>query len=70
MGFAFLPIAIGSALAGMIGGRLVAYFGQAGRQAQDLWWVVAAIGVVTSLLMWVYNRVVKPLSTGDAKQEN
>jgi len=70
MGFAFLPIAIGSALAGMIGGRLVAYFGQAGREPQNLWWVVAAIGMVTALLLWLYNRVAKPFAASDAAREN
>ena len=60
MGFAFLPIAIGSALAGVIGGRLVAYFGQVGRQPQHMWWVVAGIGIFSTLLMWVYDRVYKP----------
>jgi len=60
MGFAFLPIAIGSATAGIIGGRLVAYFGQPGRQPQHLWWVVTGIGLLTAVLMWIYDRVYKP----------
>ena len=60
MGFAFLPIAIGSATAGVIGGRLVEYFGAEGRQPQHLWWAVAAIGLLTALLMWIYDRVFKP----------
>jgi dipeptide/tripeptide permease len=60
MGFAFLPIAIGSATAGVIGGRLVAYFGAEGRQPQHLWWVIAGIGLLTALLMWIYNRMFKP----------
>src|SRR3990172_8319248 len=60
MGFAFLPIAIGSATAGVIGGRLVEYFGREGRQAQQMWWVIAGIGLLTALLMWIYNRVLKP----------
>ena len=57
MGFAFLPIAIGSATAGVIGGRLVAYFGAGGRNPQHLWWVIAAIGFLTALLLYVYDRV-------------
>ncbi|HEX9759662.1 MAG TPA: MFS transporter [Candidatus Acidoferrales bacterium] len=69
MGFAFLPIAIGSALAGVIGGRLVAYFGEGGREPQQLWWVVAAIGMVTTVLMWLYNRVAKPFAATGASGE-
>lgn len=60
MGFAFLPIAIGSATAGVIGGRLVEYFGANGRQPQRMWWVVAGIGLLTALLMWIYDRIFKP----------
>ena len=67
MGFAFLPIAIGSATAGVIGGRLVEYFGREGRQAQQMWWVIAGIGLLTALLMWIYNRVLKP---GEQQAEN
>ena len=60
MGYAFLPIAIGSATAGVIGGRLVEYFGRAGRQPQQMFWVIAGIGLLSTLLMWVYDRVYKP----------
>lgn len=60
MGFAFLPIAIGSFLAGRLGGRLVHYFGEVRHQPQQLWWVIAGIGFATTLLMWIYNRIVKP----------
>jgi POT family proton-dependent oligopeptide transporter len=60
MGFAFLPIAIGSATAGIIGGRLVAYFSQPGREAHHIWWVIAGIGFMTAALMWIYDRIYKP----------
>jgi dipeptide/tripeptide permease len=60
MGFAFLPIAIGSATAGIIGGRLVAYFGAEGRNPQHMWWVVAVIGFVTALLLWLYDKFLAP----------
>jgi dipeptide/tripeptide permease len=63
MGFAFLPIAIGSATAGIIGGRLVAYFGAGGRNPQHMWWVVAVIGFVTALLLWLYDKFLAPKQT-------
>jgi len=66
MGFAFLPIAIGNLIAGVIGGRLVHYFGTVQRQPQRVWWVISAIGLVATLLMWLYDRIVKPGETASA----
>jgi dipeptide/tripeptide permease len=60
MGFSFLPIAIGSFLAGRIGGRLVHYFGEELGRPQQMWWVIAGIGFLTTLLLWIYDRVAKP----------
>lgn len=60
MGFSFLPIAIGFVIAGHIGGRLVNYFGETIHRPNHLWYVIAGIGVLTTLLMWLYDRVVKP----------
>lgn len=60
MGYAFLPVAIGFLAAGLIGGRLVHYFGEVVHQPHRIWWVVSAIGLATTLLMWVYDRVFKP----------
>jgi proton-dependent oligopeptide transporter, POT family len=60
MGFAFLPIGIGSFLAGRIGGSLMHHFGEVAHKPERLWWAIAAIGVLTALLLWVYDRVVLP----------
>lgn len=60
MGFAFLPIGIGSLIAGPLGGLLLHHFGEVQHQPQRIWWVVAGIGVLTALLLFVYDRVVKP----------
>jgi dipeptide/tripeptide permease len=60
MGYAFLPIAIGSALAGVIGGRLVHYFGEVRGAPQQLWWVIFAVGILTTALLVVYDKMVKP----------
>ena len=60
MGFAFLPIAIGFLIAGLIGGRLLHYFGEVRHQPHQVWWVISAVGFATTLLMWIYNRIVKP----------
>ena len=60
MGYSFLPIAIGFVVAGKIGGRLVHYFGEVLHRPRQMWWVISAIGLLTTLLMCIYNRVVKP----------
>ena len=60
MGYAFLPIAIGSLLAGLIGGRLVHYYREVAHLPQRLWLVITGIGLLSTLLLWIYDRVVKP----------
>lgn len=56
MGFAFLPIGIGSLVGGWFAGTLLHHFGEVRHQPQKIWWVVTAAGVLTSLLLWIYDR--------------
>jgi dipeptide/tripeptide permease len=58
MGYAFLPIGIGYFVAGPLGGYLV-HRSESGRP-ENVWWVITAVGVLTVLLLWIYDRVVKP----------
>ena len=60
MGFAFLPLGIGAFLAGRIGGKLLHYFAEVQHQPSRFWWAITAIGVATTLLLWIYDRIVKP----------
>src|SRR6266446_5428666 len=60
MGFAFLPIGIGSLIGGWFGGRVMHQFGEVARQPQRAWWVISAVGILTALLLLIYDRVVKP----------
>jgi proton-dependent oligopeptide transporter, POT family len=60
MGYAFLPIAIGYFIGGPLGGYLVHHFGEVLHRPQLMWWVIAAIGVVTAGLTWLYDRIVQP----------
>ena len=60
MGFAFLPIGIGSLIAGWFGGKLIHHFGEVTHQPEKMWWAVIAVGVLTALLLWIYDRVVMP----------
>jgi POT family proton-dependent oligopeptide transporter len=60
MGFAFLPLGIGAFVAGPIGGALLHYFGEVQHRPQRFWWAITAIGIVTTVLLWIYDRIVKP----------
>ncbi len=60
MGFAFLPIGIGSIIGGWFGGRIMHQFAEVAHQPQRVWWVISGVGVLTALLLWIYDRVVKP----------
>jgi predicted MFS family arabinose efflux permease len=60
MGYAFLPIGIGYLLSGPTAGRLLHHFGEVRRQPEQMWYVVAAAGVLTTLLLVAYHRVVRP----------
>ena len=60
MGFAFLPIGIGSLIGGWFGGTLIHYFGEVKHQPQLIWWAVVSVGVTTALLLLIYDRVLKP----------
>ena len=62
MGFAFLPIGIGSFLAGRIGGSLLHHFGEVQHRPQLFLWALTAIGLATTVLLWIYDRVVRPES--------
>jgi POT family proton-dependent oligopeptide transporter len=60
MGFAFLPIGIGSLFGGWFGGKVMHHFGEVQHQPQRAWYTITAVGILTTLLLWIYDRVVKP----------
>jgi POT family proton-dependent oligopeptide transporter len=60
LGFAFLPIGIGSIFGGRFGGSLVHYFGEVKHQPEKVWWVLTAVGVSTALLLWIYDKTLAP----------
>ena len=55
MGFAFLPIGIGSLAAGPIAGYLLRHFGEQLHRPALIWVCVTAIGVLTTVLLWIYD---------------
>jgi proton-dependent oligopeptide transporter, POT family len=60
MGFAFVPLGIGSLVGGWLGGKALHYFGEVMNRPQWTWFVIVAVGVMTTLLLWIYDRIVKP----------
>lgn len=66
MGFAFLPIGIGSLVGGWFGGVLLHHFGEVTHQPAQIWLVVAGTGVLTTIFLWVYDAFVQPA----AQKEN
>ena len=63
MGFAFLPLGIGSLLGGKFGGFLIHHYGEVKHQPGMMWWVITGIGVLTAVLLWVYDRLLLPKKT-------
>jgi proton-dependent oligopeptide transporter, POT family len=59
MGFAFLPLGIGSFVAGPFSGWLIHHFGEELHRPEMVWWSVTAVGVATTLLLWIYDRVIR-----------
>jgi proton-dependent oligopeptide transporter, POT family len=60
MGFAFLPIGIGSLIGGWFGGRTMHRFGELQQHPERAWWTITAVGLLTAVLLWVYDRLIKP----------
>jgi POT family proton-dependent oligopeptide transporter len=63
MGFAFLPIGIGSLIGGWLGGTLIHQFGEVAHQPARIWWAVTAVGVVTAALLWIYDKTMRVSNT-------
>jgi POT family proton-dependent oligopeptide transporter len=70
MGFAFLPLGIGSLIGGKFGGFLLHYYGEVKHQPSGMWWVIIGVGVLTAILLLVYDRLVlaKPSAVTAASQ--
>jgi hypothetical protein len=69
MGFAFLPVAIGTFVSGATSGKLVAHYvgvtvdgklvpGPGFEHAAHMWYWVGAIGVASTVAMIAYDRLV------------
>ncbi len=66
MGFAFLPIGIGSLVGGWFGGTMMHHFGEVAHHPERAWWAISAVGFATALLLWIYDRAIKPAAQDSA----
>jgi MFS family permease len=69
-GFAFLPIAIGWALGGTLGGWLYKTFAKESNQPSMIFLVLMCIGVVTTILMLLYNAYIKKHPAAELVEES
>jgi POT family proton-dependent oligopeptide transporter len=67
MGFAFLPIGIGSLIGGKFGGMLIHHFGEVMHRPERIWWTVADLGVATAVLLWAYDKLVITRTSSSAE---
>jgi predicted MFS family arabinose efflux permease len=64
MGFAFLPVAIGAAVGGPLGGWLVQNYMRETMNPKMMWYIMAGIGFVSTALMLLYNMLFVKKETG------
>jgi POT family proton-dependent oligopeptide transporter len=57
LGFAFLPIALGSLVAGWIGGPIAAWARASLHQPEKMFWAFGAVGAVAAAGLWLHARV-------------
>ena len=60
MGFAFLPIGIGSLFGGKFAGVLNHHYGEVLHKPDMIWVIVSAVGLATTLLLWIYDKTLGP----------
>lgn len=61
MGFAFLPLGIGSLIGGWFGGKMLHHFGEQMAKPEYAWYAITLVGLVTTMLLWIYDRIVRPV---------
>jgi proton-dependent oligopeptide transporter, POT family len=67
MGFAFLPIGIGSLVGGWFGGRMMHRFGEVAHHHERAWFAITAVGLATVVLLWIYDSIFKPSAQEQSK---
>ncbi len=57
-GYAFLPIAMGWVFGGTLGGFIYKTFAKEAGTPDVIWLILAGIGTIAALSMWIYNKLV------------
>jgi POT family proton-dependent oligopeptide transporter len=70
MGFAFLPIGIGSLIGGWFGGRLAHHYGEVVHQPARMWYAITAVGIATAVLLAIYNKIVRPVQADEPLEQS
>jgi proton-dependent oligopeptide transporter, POT family len=60
MGFAFLPIGIGSLVGGPLAGVMMHHFAEVQHRPYIVWWFFSGFGIACAALLWIYDLIVKP----------
>ena len=60
LGFAFMPVGIGSLIGGLVGGKLIHHYGEVTHHPTGMWMIIIGVGVLTALLLWIYDRTLTP----------
>jgi dipeptide/tripeptide permease len=66
MGFAFLPLGIGSLVGGWFGGRMMHQFGEVSKRPALAWLTFAGLGLATAALLLIYDKTLRPDSQAQA----
>ena len=66
MGFAFLPIGIGSLIGGWFGGTLAHHFVEVSTSQNACGGAVTAVGMATACMLWIYDKTLKPTTVARA----
>jgi proton-dependent oligopeptide transporter, POT family len=67
MGFAFLPVAVGSFVGGALGGSLVERFVRGSANPAGMWWMIAGVGFASTALMVLYDRLLTARSASSSE---
>ena len=66
MGFAFVPIGIGSLAGGWVAGLGLHYFGEVKHHPEQVWWMFTGLGVLCAILLLIYDRFIRPPDSAPA----
>ena len=65
MGFAFLPIGIGSLIGGWFGGTMMHHFAEVQGRPEMAWFTITGVGLLTAVALLIYNQVIAPKTMKD-----